>query len=184
MIYFIADTHFGQADMIRACGRPFADATEMDETMIALWNERVSERDTVYVIGDMFVQRRDAEAILGRLKGKKQLIIGNHDEAWLGNADTSRYFLGVHPLLEVNDGKHLLTLCHYPLLTWKDEAHSYMIHGHLHNNTADDFFPLLAKRERVLNAGVELNGYRPVLFEELVQNNVIHKQKFLEKERL
>ena len=40
--------------------------------------------------------------------------------------------------------------------------------------TADasaDFWPLLQCREHALNAGVDLNGYRPVTFDELIENN-------------
>ena len=46
-----------------------------------------------------------------------------------------------------------------------------MIHGHIHNRTDQDFWPLLRARERVLNAGADVNGYGPVPFEELAENN-------------
>lgn len=39
------------------------------------------------------------------------------------------------------------------------------------NNTHEDFWPLLVARDRVLNASVEINGYRPVTLEELIENN-------------
>ena len=34
-----------------------------------------------------------------------------------------------------------------------------------------DYWPLLAIRDNVLNAGVDINGYVPVLFDELLENN-------------
>ena len=71
-------------------------------------------------------------------------------------------------------------MCHYPLLCWGGEGKSWMIHGHIHNNRHMDYWPLLQIRERVLNAGVEINGYAPVTFEELFENNV--KQKELPRE--
>ncbi len=46
-----------------------------------------------------------------------------------------------------------------------------MIHGHIHANTDADFWPLLHVRDNVLNAGVDINGYQPVTFDELVENN-------------
>ena len=50
-----------------------------------------------------------------------------------------------------------------------------MIHGHIHNDVSFDFWPLLRARERVMNAGVDVNGYEPVAFEELVANNAAFK---------
>ena len=48
---------------------------------------------------------------------------------------------------------------------------TYMIHGHINADTSADFWPLIQRRDHVLNAGVDLNGYRPVTFDELVENN-------------
>ena len=71
MIYFTADTHFGHANIIKMCERPFSDVETMNESMIAAWNERVRGNDTVYVVGDMFFRCPDPESILKRLKGQK-----------------------------------------------------------------------------------------------------------------
>lgn len=171
MIYFTADAHFGHANIIKMCERPFPDVETMNESMIAAWNERVRGNDTVYVVGDMFFRCPDPESILKRLKGKKRLIVGNHDSTWMSKVDMGRYFLSVDSFLETSDGAHALTLCHYPMVTWKHTIRSYMIHGHIHADTGADFWPLLRCRENVLNAGVDVNGYRPVTFDELVENN-------------
>lgn len=72
-------------------------------------------------------------------------------------------------------------MCHYPMLCWGGEEKSWMIHGHIHNNRHMDYWPLLQVREHVLNAGVEINGYAPVSFEELLENNA--RQKALPQER-
>ena len=52
-----------------------------------------------------------------------------------------------------------------------------MIHGHIHNDTDVDFFPLLKSRANVLNAGVEINNYMPVTLEELLENNEKFKKE-------
>lgn len=181
MIFYIGDTHFGHENILQLCDRPFASIEEMNERLIENWNNKVKGADTVYILGDMFFKCKDTESILCRLKGKKHLFVGNHDESWLGKIDLPRYFESVNTLDSVSDGVRGITLCHFPMLTYKHEKKNYMIHGHIHANTHMDFWPLLCKRERVLNAGVDINGYAPVTFDELLQNNIAFKQKWLDE---
>ena len=183
MYYFISDPHFGHENILKMCQRPFESVEEMNEAMIDAWNQRVTGNDTVFILGDLFYRCPDPEPFLQRLKGKKRLIIGNHDSSWMDKVDLSRYFVSVDPFLEITDGMRAITLCHYPLLTWKHKLRTYMVHGHIHNDTTSDFFPLLVARERVLNAGVEVNGYRPVTFEELQKNNQAFKQQWLDQQK-
>lgn len=68
-------------------------------------------------------------------------------------------------------GKHSLTLCHYPMMSWKHQMRSYMIHGLIHANTDMDFWPCIKTRDNLLNAGVDINGFTPVTFDELMENN-------------
>src|ERR1035437_264782 len=80
MIYFTGDTHFGHANIITHCNRPFLSIQEMDQAIINKWRERVTNNDTVYILGDMFfVGRVDYSDYLKMLPEKKHLIIGNHD---------------------------------------------------------------------------------------------------------
>ena len=175
MIYYIADTHFGHENVIEMCNRPFQNIEEMNTALIENWNRKVKGHDTVFVLGDMFFRCRDAEAILGQLKGKKRLLIGNHDGSWMTKLDASRYFESIDTMLETSVGGYGVTLCHYPLLSWRHMKKTYMIHGHLHADTSADFWPLLRVRDRVLNAGVDVNHYEPVTLEELIRNNAAFK---------
>ena len=80
-IFVISDTHFGHANIIKYCDRPFADIDEMDEIMIQRWNSVVKPGDKVYHLGDVYMG--DGDRFLkkfARLSGKKRLILGNHDE--------------------------------------------------------------------------------------------------------
>lgn len=54
---------------------------------------------------------------------------------------------------------------------------AYMIHGHIHAETNIDFFSILRTRERVLNAGVDINNFIPVTLEELIENNIKFKNR-------
>ena len=170
-IWFVADTHFGHANIIRFCDRPFSSVEEMDRTLVANWNDRVAPDDTVFILGDLFFRCENPEPILETLKGRKRLILGNHDSSWTGKVDLSRFFERVDSFYQGSIGPCGATLCHYPMPEWPHSSRTYMIHGHIHNNTHDDFWPLLAARDRVLNAGVDVNGFRPVTLDELVENN-------------
>ena len=173
MIYYTADLHLGHANVIRHCGRPFQDADEMDAALIANWNQRVHRNDTVYIVGDfLFRARRPAGEYLAELKGKKHLIIGNHDKYWMKKVDPGKWFESVTPMLFVSDHDAAAVLCHYPMMSWPGmNMGSYMIYGHIHNSTNADFWPLIAGRDQMLNAGVDINGFTPVTLEELVANN-------------
>lgn len=49
--------------------------------------------DTVYILGDLIFRASNApEYYLDRLKGRKHLILGNHDKHWVSKVELSRYF--------------------------------------------------------------------------------------------
>ena len=50
-----------------------------------------------------------------------------------------------------------------------------MLIGHLYIDMTSDFWGLIRDRERVLNAGVDINGFEPVTFDELIENNEYFK---------
>lgn len=52
-----------------------------------------------------------------------------------------------------------------------------MIYGHIHENTDMDYWPLIDRYNRMLNAGVDINGFAPVTFDEMLENNIAHKKK-------
>ncbi|OJU81632.1 MAG: hypothetical protein BGO10_08500 [Chlamydia sp. 32-24] len=46
--WFIADTHFSHANIIKYAGRPFASVEEMDRALIENWNKCVGNDDQVF----------------------------------------------------------------------------------------------------------------------------------------
>ena len=78
--FFIADTHFGDGNILRYENRPFATVEEMDQELIRRWNETVSPEDTVYLLGDFsFYGKEKSTEILSALQGHIRLVMGNHD---------------------------------------------------------------------------------------------------------
>lgn len=78
--YFIADWHYGHANIIAYDNRPFKSVDEMNSELVKRWNEKVSKGDIVYVLGDMFwCKSSEAVPVLRQLNGQKFLVKGNHD---------------------------------------------------------------------------------------------------------
>ena len=78
--FFISDCHFSHKNIIRYESRPFSSVEVMDETMILNWNNKVSNGDRVYIVGDfIFGDEEVALNILNRLNGQKFMLKGNHD---------------------------------------------------------------------------------------------------------
>lgn len=166
MIFYTADLHFHYKPFLP--DRPFASVEEMDEAMIRLWNETVTDEDTVYVVGDVGYNGGYVPGdALGRLQGRKHLIRGNHDTGFENAPKLFDYFETVTDFNEIDDGETHILLCHYPILYRK---RGYMIHGHLHQARGPEY-DILRQMPRMLNAGVDVNFYRPVILAQLVENN-------------
>ena len=186
MIFFTSDLHFGHKNIINSCKRPFETIEEMDETLIKNWNSRVKNGDIVYIIGDLFWGKKPAKAYIPRLNGKKILIVGNHD-SWLKNAVLSGDFECSGGLLEAKIQGKPITFCHYPMLEWRDSNEfgtknlGFLVFGHIHNNFYDEY-SILFQKPNALNAGVDVNGFMPVTFEELQKNNENHVLSVLKRQ--
>ncbi|MBQ7712919.1 MAG: metallophosphoesterase family protein [Clostridia bacterium] len=172
---FTSDIHFGHKNAIDYDRRPFSSVEEMDEEIIRRWNRKVHADDLVYVLGD-FTITDDAARYASRLKGRKILIPGNHD-LYLRRPSSAGIFESVSLLEELNVDGRWVTLCHYPMIEWRgsrrlptDKTYGYLIHGHIHNNVKELYRRVL-EAPNALNAGMDVNGYEPVTFEELLLNN-------------
>lgn len=180
MIYFTADLHLGHERIIKMTNRPFESVEKMDEALISKWNAKVKGNDTVYIIGDLIYKSQTPEKYLKQLNGRKILIRGNHDEGWLSLIDADQYFSSVTSLLEVSLFDRMVTLCHYPMLEWRNSRKDgkklgYLIHGHIHNRV-EVKYDVLFSAPNALNAGVDINNFEPVTFEELIENNTKYKK--------
>lgn len=146
-IFVISDTHFGHANILNFVNdkgekiRSFHDVYEMDEIMIKNWNAVVSEQDKVYHLGDVYFGSQErANQILSRLKGKKRLILGNHDNG--KDSVLQKHFQKVGLWRTFKEEGLLLT--HVPVhpSTLKEgrfgEYKMINVHGHIHANPSPD----------------------------------------------
>lgn len=78
-IFVVSDTHWNHKNIIKYENRP----EDFNEVIIDNWNKMVGEKDVVVHLGDViFGMERSQNLIdiMSRLKGKKVLARGNHDE--------------------------------------------------------------------------------------------------------
>jgi len=159
MIFFTSDTHYGHANIIKYCNRPFASIEEMDSSLIANHNSVVSENDTVYHIGDFaFGNLYAIERYFSKLNGRIRVVPGGHDK-WINDAKKfvtrSGYKVEIlPPLYSLEIGGLIVVLCHYALRVW-DRSHYSSIHlyGHSHGN--------LPPIGRSIDVGVDCNNFYP-----------------------
>lgn len=164
---FISDPHAGHKRIIEYCARPFVDLDEMHETIVANWNAKVWDTDTVYILGDFYFGSTEATgAFLDRLRGHKVLIRGNHD--WTRNvkAFTERGY-PVHKSLTLQYGStDLIFLQHKPLIEdHPDPRVTHILCGHVHNHWRRSATP---NGTPIINVGVDVWNFSPHTYYELL----------------
>ncbi|UTY48560.1 metallophosphoesterase family protein [Sinorhizobium fredii] len=139
--YYIADTHFFHERIIRMCARPFASIDEHDEAIVANWNSVVRDQDIVYHLGDFAFQlginSERIRSLFFRLKGRKHLIIGNHDQDKRGDLHPTLAALdwAARPehALRTRDGGRDVYLAHYAARAWPSQQYGAVhFYGHSH----------------------------------------------------
>jgi calcineurin-like phosphoesterase family protein len=172
-VFVVSDTHYGHHNIIRFCSRPFKNAPEMDAALIERWNQRVSNADTVYFLGDFaFAPQSRIIEVLGLLNFKEMFIVpGNHDEKlrsmWAHPIEPVWESHGVHGIKmldEVHELRHegrRYVMCHYPMEEWNGKFHdSIHLHGHCHSQHSNGGKgkSKLSKLEGRYDIGVDMFG--------------------------
>ncbi len=146
-IWVTSDTHFNHANILNFSDkmgkpvRPFSSLEDMNETMIENWNSVVQPGDKVYHLGDVFFGDKEwFKKSWPRLKGKKRLIVGNHDD--IPFLSSGGFFSKVYMWRVFRDFGLLLT--HVPVhpstlgVKGRFEGSVLNVHGHIHQNPSPE----------------------------------------------
>lgn len=127
--FLIGDTHFGHRKIIEFLPeyRPFKTIEEHDERLIDNWNSVVRPNDVVWHLGDV-AWNRTAVDLIGRLNGRKYLVMGNHDND-VPTARWLEHFVRVSAQEEFDGG----VLSHIPVHPYQQYRFKRNIHGHTHD---------------------------------------------------
>ena len=158
MIYFIADTHFAEENIMQYENRPFDNVAMMNREIVDRWNSVVNEDDEVYVLGDFGAAGQEA-LMLSQLKGKKYLVKGNHD------IRSNQYYREAgfeevydHPVI-IRD---FWILSHEPLYVNTNMPYANLF-GHVHNSPIIKTF---SKQHYCVS--VERIDYTPISFDAII----------------
>jgi calcineurin-like phosphoesterase family protein len=156
MLYFTSDTHFGHKKMLEF-RKGFSAPWQMDEMLIKNWNKAVTDKDEIWHLGDVSFANWDRTVeILEQLRGRKHLVLGNHDHQYRNRYKD--YFESVQDYKEVKWKGVSFILSHYPFLTWNRSHYgTIMLHGHCHGNLPQEW-------TRRFDVGVDtlMCDYKPI----------------------
>ena len=158
-VFFTSDTHFGDHRVMNIRPRPFGSLAEMDAALAERWNAAVGPDDEVWHLGDFARSTALARTWLGRLNGRKHLLVGNNDPA----PETVEGWASVQAYKELELEGVQLVLCHYPFRSWNRMGRGAVnLHGHSHGR--------MKPFRRQFDVGVDARDFRPVRLKELLQS--------------
>lgn len=176
--FFTSDTHFGHANIINLCCRPFEDVEEMNSELIKNWNKVVPEDGIVFHLGDFALGGSELwNHILSSLNGQIYLILGNHDRKNL-RAGYMDKFVEVTPQMQIEIEDNSIYLNHYPFLCYGGSYRKvWQLFGHVHTGPKSSGLDI--SRLGVLfpyqyDVGVDNNNYAPISYNQV--KDIIRKQ--------
>jgi len=163
--YLISDHHFGHANIIEYCNRPFTSVGEMNNSMLDRFYEEVSPGDVILHLGDIAMDMQDGRETVERFDQVDAdiLVRGNHDVG-LEPADAP------FPVVDSCTIEHrgYKFYCTHRPEDVPESWDGWVLHGHHHNNDLKQF-PFVFYDEQRVNVGVELLNYRPIKLDTIVE---------------
>lgn len=168
MIYFIADTHFNDEDIIAYEKRPFKSVEEMNNHIIDQCNSVLKDDDTLIIVGDFMKINpfnrdidtlNECKSILKRMRGYKWLIKGNHDIVQSARYQEYGGFEEVssNPIIL----EEFFIVSHMPMYVSSKMPYAN-IFGHVHNNPIYRDYS-----DRHCCVSAERIHYQPLSFDEI-----------------
>lgn len=146
-VKFMSDLHYNHRGILKfdyPRRQKWKNEGEMNKDFIESLIKETNKDDIIFDLGDLFwkISEQDANEVFKKMKFNKFFkVLGNHDQfgIWKRPTKIQRKVNIISDLLDIQviygGVKYLLTLCHYPLISWNHKAQgSFMIHGHCHGN--------------------------------------------------
>lgn len=136
-VFFTADLHLKHKNIVGFSHQykglsPYATSDEHDQHVIEQINSRVTKRDHLWILGDVYFGESGDQlnSLMHEIKGTKHLILGNHDTLPVDWYNTCQ-FASVHAMYAGYD-----SICtHIPIHPDELRRWKFNIHGHLHHTS-------------------------------------------------
>jgi calcineurin-like phosphoesterase family protein len=184
MDYIISDLHIKHYNILKFENRPFRNIEEHDNTIINNWNNIVTDKDRVFLLGDvMFTHKKDEVlSLLLSLNGKITILLGNHDKPLCKLFYSGKYFNRNNKIfiagqiyetkVLINKKYEKVVLSHYPILSWNANYHGRKhFYGHVHSKLPYKNLINLSERKLAYNVSAEILNFKPRTFDEVIKIN-------------
>lgn len=163
-VFFTSDLHFGHKNLCIALREMSAE--ESDAIIIENWNKTVSKHDTVYVLGDITMEKHQSICdYIKKLNGRIVLIGGNHD---VRRCCTMYQKLGVTVMGCLVYKGFICT--HIPIHPTQLTGFQGNIHGHIHKSgifIEQGVYDPPKIEGPYYNVNTEFHDFTPVPFEDI-----------------
>ena len=170
-IYFTSDLHFCHDRGFIYEPRGFNNIEEMNNIIIENWNNIVTNKDKIFILGDLMLNDNEKGLkLLNKLNGHKFVILGNHDTPARAKLyDGLTTVLGFADRIDYN-GYHFY-ISHYPTLTSNlDGGHSLKqrilnLFGHTHSK--EKFYQ---DNPTMYNVALDAHNNTPVSIDQIIED--------------
>lgn len=171
-IYFTSDLHFGHQKDFLYKPRGFNSLEKMEDYIVEKWNNKVTNNDDVYVLGDLMLMDDDHGLnLIKKLNGKLHIIFGNHD-----TDNRIIKYCGLDNIVEVcfaqriRYKKYNFYLSHYPTITTNIDDRGLQkilinLHGHTHSK--EKFYNGIAT---IYNVSMDAHNCEPIEVEKILDD--------------
>lgn len=203
--FYFSDTHFGHDKEWFYKGiRGFSSCEEMNETIIQNFNNKSSKNSKILCVGDFSItSEENTKKIFSRLKGKFDLVDGNHDRYKNNMNFLKELFMNVKKQHQLFIENEFINVHHYPYVSkdleslaklhpniLKSPKNSFPCHS---DNISDDEFQEVRKNKDLQNLflinnhdknftskkGKEIRNYLLALIRQRISPRLLDDNKIL-----
>ena len=154
-ILMISDLHLGHENMAKYRG--FKSSEEHDNLIVSNWNKTVLKKDTVWILGDVCMEKPHNYKVLSSLPGYKKVVLGNHDKP----QHIQELLKYVNCVCGMFKYKKRYWFTHCSMHESEMYPGNINIHGHIHHK--------IIKDPRYINVSCDVVEYTPVLLSKLIE---------------